>query len=160
MLTTTTVILKISPPHKYIRHSQVIERLRSFILDAQACDLLDKLLKLDPLRRIDASAALDHNFFWTDPMPSDLSRLLSQHTTSMFEYLTARRGHKHRQMQQPQQVKARSTSKALDTEFHERTYWAQTVLNVSWVSGEPNVETVSVGWLKIFWQYRYGKCLK
>lgn len=34
-------------------------------------DLLDKLLILDPSRRITAAAALDHDWFWTDPMPAD-----------------------------------------------------------------------------------------
>lgn len=46
----------------------------------QALDLLDKLLTLDPSKRIDSSSALDHDFFWTDPMPGDLSKMLSQHT--------------------------------------------------------------------------------
>ncbi|KAF8504027.1 kinase-like domain-containing protein [Gautieria morchelliformis] len=34
-------------------------------------DLLDKLLILDPSRRITAAAALDHDWFWSDPMPAD-----------------------------------------------------------------------------------------
>ncbi|KAF8584345.1 Pkinase-domain-containing protein [Ramaria rubella] len=34
-------------------------------------DLLDKLLILDPAHRITAAAALDHDYFWTDPMPAD-----------------------------------------------------------------------------------------
>lgn len=42
--------------------------------------MLDKLLTLDPAKRIDSSTALDHDFFWTDPMPCDLSKMLSQHT--------------------------------------------------------------------------------
>ena len=46
----------------------------------QALDLLDKLLTLDPSKRVDSSSALDHDFFWTDPMPGDLSKMLSQHT--------------------------------------------------------------------------------
>lgn len=47
--------------------------------DAAACDLLDKLLQLDPSKRLDADAALNHDFFWTDPMPCDLKDMLEQH---------------------------------------------------------------------------------
>ena len=39
--------------------------------DAGACDLIDKLLLLDPAQRPDADAALNHDFFWTDPMPCE-----------------------------------------------------------------------------------------
>ncbi|KAL1246460.1 Cyclin-dependent kinase [Trichinella spiralis] len=58
-----------------------------YIRDAQALDLIDALLTLDPTKRIDADRALNHQFFWQDPMPVPLHRMLSQHTTSMFEYL-------------------------------------------------------------------------
>ena len=48
---------------------RVKERLRPYIKDKDACDLLDKLLLLDPSLRPDADAAIEHEFFWTDPMP-------------------------------------------------------------------------------------------
>ncbi|XP_046986068.1 cyclin-dependent kinase 9-like [Schistocerca americana] len=63
--------------------------LRQYVNDPHACDLLDKLLVLDPSKRYDANSALDHNFFWTDPMPSDLTRLLTQHKESNFKRVTA-----------------------------------------------------------------------
>ncbi|KRZ37120.1 Cyclin-dependent kinase 9 [Trichinella pseudospiralis] len=66
---------------------RVKERLKPYIRDAQALDLIDALLTLDPAKRIDADRALNHQFFWQDPMPVPLDRMLSQHTTSMFEYL-------------------------------------------------------------------------
>jgi len=56
-----------------------------------ACDLLDKLLTINPEKRIDADSALNHDFFWSDPMPSDLSRILSLLTSNNFEYLLSRR---------------------------------------------------------------------
>lgn len=65
---------------------QVRDRLKYYVKDASACDLLDKLLTLDPSKRIDADTALNEDFFWTDPMPMDLANML-QHHNSMFEYL-------------------------------------------------------------------------
>ncbi|XP_054769366.1 cyclin-dependent kinase 9-like [Lytechinus pictus] len=70
---------------------KVKDRLRSYVKDQQALDLIDKLLNLDPKTRIDADLALNHDFFWVDPMPCSLERMLSTHTQSMFEYLTPRR---------------------------------------------------------------------
>jgi len=64
----------------------VKEKLSRYVTDLHGCDLIDKLLTLDPKKRIDADTALNHDFFWTDPMPSDLSKMLSQHLRSMFEY--------------------------------------------------------------------------
>eukprot|EP00095_Tigriopus_kingsejongensis_P012351 snap_masked-scaffold198_size266703-processed-gene-1.6 protein:Tk12351 transcript:snap_masked-scaffold198_size266703-processed-gene-1.6-mRNA-1 annotation:"cyclin-dependent kinase 9-like" len=77
---------------------RVKERLKPYVKDQSAVDLLDKLLCLCPDKRLDANAALDHDFFWTDPMPLDLEKMLSQHTQSMFEFLAPRRltGTQHR----------------------------------------------------------------
>lgn len=50
---------------------RVKERLKHYVKDPYACDLIDKLLWLDPSKRIDADAALNHDFFWTDPMPCE-----------------------------------------------------------------------------------------
>lgn len=55
------------------------------------CDLLDKLLVLNPAKRLDANSALNHDFFWEDPMPCDLSKMLSQISHCNFELLTPRR---------------------------------------------------------------------
>ena len=65
---------------------RVKERLKPYVKDQYACDLIDKLLTLDPSKRIDADSSLNHDFFWTDPMPCSLERMLSTHGQSMFEY--------------------------------------------------------------------------
>jgi len=75
---------------------RVKERLRPYVKDQSAVDLLDRLLTLNPAGRIDSDAALNHDFFWTDPMPISLDKMLSQHTQSMFEFLAPiRRGGAH-----------------------------------------------------------------
>ena len=63
---------------------RIRERLGSYIKDTNAIDLLDKLLTLDPKKRIDSDEALDHDFFWTEPLPTDLK--LEKLSASMFEY--------------------------------------------------------------------------
>lgn len=71
---------------------RVKERLKPYVKDPYACDLIDRLLWLDPSKRVETDAALDHDFFWTDPMPCSLEKMLSNHNASMFEYLAPRRG--------------------------------------------------------------------
>ena len=74
---------------------RVKERLKPYVKDLHACDLLDKLLTLEPYKRIDSDTSLNHDFFWTDPMPTDLSKMLAQHNQSMFEYLAPPRRGNH-----------------------------------------------------------------
>nr|CAB3229488.1 cyclin-dependent kinase 9 [Phallusia mammillata] len=88
---------------------KVKERLKAYVKDQYALDLIDKLLSLDPKHRIDSDEALNHDFFWTEPLPCDLLNMLSQHKTSMFEYLAPPRkpsnahssGHHHHPRHQP-----------------------------------------------------------
>ncbi|KAH0561366.1 hypothetical protein KQX54_016357 [Cotesia glomerata] len=74
-----------------VRQKRGIERLKTYIKDAYACDLLKKLLILDPSKRYDARLALDHDFFYTDPLPSDLGKILTQHSQSILESHTSSR---------------------------------------------------------------------
>lgn len=73
---------------------RVKERLRHYLKDPYACDLIDKLLSLDPSKRLNADESLNHDFFWTDPMPQSLEKMLATHNQSMFEYLTPRGPHR------------------------------------------------------------------
>ena len=66
------------------------KRFLPVMKDQHAVDLLEKLLTLDPQQRIDCDNALNHDFFWEDPMPSDLQHVMSRHRQSMYEF-TARR---------------------------------------------------------------------
>ena len=96
---------------------QVKDRLKFYVKDPFACDLLDKLLTLDPSRRVDADTALNHDFFWTDPMPSDLAVMLQHHTQSMFEYLAP-----PRRPAQPHGSRPATQAKAADVGFRDRVF--------------------------------------
>eukprot|EP01103_Thecamoeba_quadrilineata_P010514 TRINITY_DN2294_c0_g1_i1.p1 TRINITY_DN2294_c0_g1~~TRINITY_DN2294_c0_g1_i1.p1 ORF type:complete len:389 (-),score=47.76 TRINITY_DN2294_c0_g1_i1:61-1227(-) len=59
------------PKHPYKR--RIRDFFREFPKEIQ--DLVDDLLMLDPRRRISAEQALDHDFFFCDPLPCDKSSL-------------------------------------------------------------------------------------
>ena len=58
---------------------QVISGIKQLgnVNEMLALDLIYKLLVLDPKNRIDADAALNHDFFWTGSEPEDLKIMLS-----------------------------------------------------------------------------------
>lgn len=102
---------------------KVIDRLQVYVRDALACDLLDKLLELDPKKRIDADSALNHDFFWTDPMPTDLGKMLADHSQSMFEYLVGPRFNAQRKKKIIQAIGAiKQAQTGNDGSYKDRVY--------------------------------------
>ncbi|KAJ7138530.1 kinase-like domain-containing protein [Mycena crocata] len=65
----------------------------------ETCDLLDRLLTCNPRERITAAQALDHDYFWTDPMPADPKTLPAYEASHEFD----KRGHRQQQQQQQHQ---------------------------------------------------------
>ncbi|KIJ99078.1 hypothetical protein K443DRAFT_680230 [Laccaria amethystina LaAM-08-1] len=57
----------------------------------ETADLLDKLLICNPRERITASQALDHDYFWTDPLPADPKTLPSYEASHEYD----KRGHRN-----------------------------------------------------------------
>lgn len=87
-------------------------------------ELIDKLLVLDPSKRIDATLALDHDFFWNDPLPTDLSNTLSHHNQSMFEYLAPSRNRRGAVKQAAsQQAVLQPRNQDNMSSYQERVYW-------------------------------------
>jgi len=75
-------------------------------LDEKAKDLLCKLLIMDPGRRMNAGDALDHDWFWSDPMPCDpglLPRYPSSH-----EFVTKKRRQENKGQPDPKRQQADS----------------------------------------------------
>ncbi|XP_055941150.1 cyclin-dependent kinase 9-like [Argiope bruennichi] len=67
---------------------KVKNRLKAYVKDPHALDLLDKLFTIDPTKRIDSDTALNHDFFWTDPLPCELTKMLQSHSQSMFSTIS------------------------------------------------------------------------
>ncbi|CAF3247045.1 unnamed protein product [Rotaria sp. Silwood2] len=55
---------------------KVYDRMKPYIQEPLALNLIDRLRILDPKRRIDAANALDSDFFYSDPPVADLKQLL------------------------------------------------------------------------------------
>ncbi|KIJ61419.1 hypothetical protein HYDPIDRAFT_159448 [Hydnomerulius pinastri MD-312] len=51
----------------------------------ETTDLLDKLLTCNPRERITAAQALDHDYFWTDPLPADPKTLPTYEASHEFD---------------------------------------------------------------------------
>ncbi len=83
---------------------KVQDRMKPYIQEPLALDLIDKLLTLDPKQRIDADNAVSSDFFYSEPPLADLKPLLSKYP-SMFELKEVSRNAYNQQMQQQQRMK-------------------------------------------------------
>lgn len=101
---------------------KVKDRLKAYVRDPFGCDLLDKLLQLDPKARYDADGALNHDFFWSDPMPCDLSKMLSHHLQSMFEYLAPPRRPGNMMRHYQQMNTSQVANRTQDNSYQDRVY--------------------------------------
>jgi len=72
-------------------------------LDPMAKDLLRKLLMMDPDKRISADDALDHEYFWSDPVPATPDQLPKYPPSHEFT-AKKRRQASQQQQSQPQQA--------------------------------------------------------
>jgi len=66
----------------------------------EAVELLEKMLTLDPMKRIDAEGALDASFFFIDPLPCEPENIQPYHVAS--HEFTSRNRRKFNQIQQEQ----------------------------------------------------------
>ncbi|CAF4540233.1 unnamed protein product [Rotaria sp. Silwood2] len=73
---------------------KVYDRLKPYIQEPLALNLIDRLLILDPKQRIDADNAFDSDFFYSDPPVADLKELLSKYH-SMFDLKQTSRNLNH-----------------------------------------------------------------
>jgi cyclin-dependent kinase 12/13 len=69
----------LAPRERQVRRVKLklgnVQSERKAFFSESALELLDRLLTLDPNRRISAGDALDADYFWTDPMPTEKSKL-------------------------------------------------------------------------------------
>ncbi|CAF1107507.1 unnamed protein product [Rotaria sp. Silwood1] len=81
-------------------HRKVYDRMKPYIQEPLALNLIDRLLTLDPKQRIDANNALDSDFFYSEPPVADLKELLSKYH-SMFDLKQTLRNTNHQQSKFP-----------------------------------------------------------
>jgi len=68
--------------------SQISKRMKHYTNDVDAINLIEQMLTLNPKSRLNCDRALDHDFFWSDPMPICPIKTLEKLDKSMFEYLS------------------------------------------------------------------------
>mmetsp|Transcript_969 Transcript_969/g.1211 ORF Transcript_969/g.1211 Transcript_969/m.1211 type:complete len:480 (+) Transcript_969:111-1550(+) len=82
-------------PGEPARPRRLRQRFQSF--SRLALDLVDKLLTLDPKQRIDAKEALDHEYFWQEPLPCDPEQLPKFNIQSAHEWDARKRREQEKQ---------------------------------------------------------------
>lgn len=75
----------------------LLQLARKWQMDRAGADLMSELLRLDPSSRPTADKALDHAWFWTDPLPASLGSMPK--VESSHEMTTREREPSHHQQQ-------------------------------------------------------------
>merc|ERR1719502_918047 len=75
-------------------------------LEPSAKDLLRQLLMMDPSKRLSADDALDHEYFWSDPVPATPEQLPKYPPCHEFTAKKRRQQQASQQQQQQQQPAA------------------------------------------------------
>eukprot|EP00126_Sphaerothecum_destruens_P006681 Sdes_comp19479_c0_seq1m10958 len=91
--------------YDFLKPFNLKRRLREYfknLPNAEAIDLIDKLLTMNPAKRPTASEALDHDFFWTDPLPAPMHTLPTY--PSSHEYDARNRNRELKAKQQAQLI--------------------------------------------------------
>lgn len=103
---------KLLPRERLPRKLRVIyeDREKFPNLDRTALDLLDKLLTLNPAQRLDATQALDHPYFQTEPFPCELADLLPGVEGDLHEFERRKR---NQQEKEARQAKAEAAAPAV-----------------------------------------------
>merc|ERR1719161_3081786 len=79
-------------------------------LDKHAKDLLRRLLMMDPSKRLSADDALDHEYFWSDPVPATPEQLPKY--PPCHEFTAKKRRQQASQQQQQQQQPAAAAAQS------------------------------------------------
>ncbi|KAF8201411.1 kinase-like domain-containing protein [Pholiota molesta] len=76
-----------------IRFNSHVRKIKNVFnsIEPETVDLLDKLLVINPKQRITAAEALEHDYFWSDPLPADPKSMPSYEASHEYD----KRGHRN-----------------------------------------------------------------
>ncbi|KAI7863548.1 kinase-like domain-containing protein [Spinellus fusiger] len=88
--------------------------------DALAADLIEKLLVLDPTRRLTALEALSHDYFYNEPLPADPSLLPKYEASHEFDRRKAKQQHQQPPASSSSQQHQSRPSQQHSNHYHQR----------------------------------------